>query len=497
MPNESKLERCPFCGAENPQIEQFVESFFVVCKNESCQIRTSLQSKEGAIENWNTRQPPVESLKSRCCNAPPKFDSTGHSSCSKCGQLFVYNDELTRRRNNPRHMKNTTDSQTATAPAVACSDGLGRHWLPIEDAPHDGSSIIGLYDDGDEAAIMWSDRPVCMLGSRCGGYPAGWATDGTDTDYNLPMDTPKAWRPSESPSLHVESKGIEEIAEKLALARFPIHIMPEVELLQKFNREFISKRYLQALTEATQSLQDKVIELADDLIKEGVKIGSQAAEITQLKIHLAGANKGARINAHVNKLVTERNIALQSEIEKLKQEVIEWCDDRQKVNADLHADIERKDEALKESDEFIRFLAIHHNSLSEGQRRDLVRISDNNQKSLAPNTKNEAVKKHCPDCCCGHAWKALGIIEYTGKSIPEHIKLLKADLDIAIALLKQAQETIQGVEIYKQHSGKNYRREWVDVGAWLYQNDVVAILDNKKREEILTAIQQFTKNKSD
>lgn len=68
-------------------------------------------------------------------------------------------------------------------------------WRPMEDAPRDGLSIIGLYDDGQEAAIMWSDRPVCMLGSRCGGYPPGWATDGTDTDRNLPMDPPKVWRP--------------------------------------------------------------------------------------------------------------------------------------------------------------------------------------------------------------------------------------------------------------------------------------------------------------
>lgn len=68
------------------------------------------------------------------------------------------------------------------------------HWLPMEDAPRDGSSIVGLYDDG-EAVIMWSERPVCMLGSRCGGYPAGWATNGDGVDRNLPMDAPKMWRP--------------------------------------------------------------------------------------------------------------------------------------------------------------------------------------------------------------------------------------------------------------------------------------------------------------
>jgi hypothetical protein len=29
--------------------------------------------------------------------------------------------------------------------------------------------------------------------------------------------------------------------------------------------------------------------------------------------------------------------------------------------------------------------------------------------------------RHCADCCCDKSWKALGITEYTGKSIPEHI----------------------------------------------------------------------------
>ena len=66
-------------------------------------------------------------------------------------------------------------------------------WLDMESAPKDGESIIGLYEDG-ESHIFWSERPVCMLGSRCGGFPSGWATDGTETDYNLPMDAPLKWR---------------------------------------------------------------------------------------------------------------------------------------------------------------------------------------------------------------------------------------------------------------------------------------------------------------
>jgi len=64
----------------------------------------------------------------------------------------------------------------------------------IETAPRDGTEIIGIYDNGDEVAIVWSERPVCILGHRAGGFPEGWATSGRDTDGNLPMDEPEYWR---------------------------------------------------------------------------------------------------------------------------------------------------------------------------------------------------------------------------------------------------------------------------------------------------------------
>jgi hypothetical protein len=36
--------------------------------------------------------------------------------------------------------------------------------------------------------------------------------------------------------------------------------------------------------------------------------------------------------------------------------------------------------------------------------------------------------RHCEDCCCAQSWEALGIKEYTGMSIPEHISELKREL---------------------------------------------------------------------
>lgn len=42
--------------------------------------------------------------------------------------------------------------------------------------------------------------------------------------------------------------------------------------------------------------------------------------------------------------------------------------------------------------------------------------------------------KHCVDCCCAKSWKALGISEYTGKHIAEHIEELKRKADLAQSL---------------------------------------------------------------
>ena len=43
------------------------------------------------------------------------------------------------------------------------------------------------------------------------------------------------------------------------------------------------------------------------------------------------------------------------------------------------------------------------------------------------------MENHCRDCCCARSWKALGISKNTGKSIVEHIELLKREI-IALRL---------------------------------------------------------------
>jgi hypothetical protein len=47
---------------------------------------------------------------------------------------------------------------------------------------------------------------------------------------------------------------------------------------------------------------------------------------------------------------------------------------------------------------------------------------------------------HCKDCCCARSWAALGITEYDGKSIPEHISALRSELDALNAKLTELME---------------------------------------------------------
>jgi len=71
-----------------------------------------------------------------------------------------------------------------------------RNWNDnMNEAPRDGE-IEGLHSSGEVSLMFWSDRPVCMLGQRNGGFPEGWATCGPETDYNLPLDADDlvAWR---------------------------------------------------------------------------------------------------------------------------------------------------------------------------------------------------------------------------------------------------------------------------------------------------------------
>lgn len=64
----------------------------------------------------------------------------------------------------------------------------------MPEAPKDGTSIWGLYEDGAEVLILWADKRKCILTSISGGnksFGSGW-----EDDLNhLVMDEPMKWRP--------------------------------------------------------------------------------------------------------------------------------------------------------------------------------------------------------------------------------------------------------------------------------------------------------------
>ena len=63
----------------------------------------------------------------------------------------------------------------------------------MEDAPRDGTEIIGKYGDGEDY-IRWSEERHCMLAGIGGGngyFGPGWE----DTLNRLIVDDPEAWKP--------------------------------------------------------------------------------------------------------------------------------------------------------------------------------------------------------------------------------------------------------------------------------------------------------------
>lgn len=73
-------------------------------------------------------------------------------------------------------------------------------WQTMANAPkHEAIEVHYGKDENeiiDLSVAIWSDQPVCMLGSRNGCFNQGWATAaGYGVDSNLPIDTPNFWRP--------------------------------------------------------------------------------------------------------------------------------------------------------------------------------------------------------------------------------------------------------------------------------------------------------------
>lgn len=60
-----------------------------------------------------------------------------------------------------------------------------------------------------------------------------------------------------------------------------------------------------------------------------------------------------------------------------------------------------------------------HTKTIEALTLEIDRLNALNKPPLTP------ASDHCKDCCCAKAWGALGVSEYDGKSIAEHITELR------------------------------------------------------------------------
>ena len=65
-------------------------------------------------------------------------------------------------------------------------------WKDMEDAPYDGTEIVGLVN-GEEVLVRWAETRQCMLAGIGGGngyYGAGWE----DVYNSLISDDPTMWK---------------------------------------------------------------------------------------------------------------------------------------------------------------------------------------------------------------------------------------------------------------------------------------------------------------
>lgn len=80
---------------------------------------------------------------------------------------------------------------------------MKNEWLDMEDAPRDGTPIIGLVH-GDEVEVRWANERQCMLAGIGGGN--GYFGEGWEDTYNgLISAEPTQWKPTLIKQLEVTS----------------------------------------------------------------------------------------------------------------------------------------------------------------------------------------------------------------------------------------------------------------------------------------------------
>jgi hypothetical protein len=84
-------------------------------------------------------------------------------------------------------------------------------------------------------------------------------------------------------------------------------------------------------------------------------------------------------------------------------------------------------------------------------------ISDDDVKYVRADEIERPRSVHCKDCCCARSWEALGITEYTGRSIPEEIERLQGVLDAALKRCRKTLDDTRGYPIWSMCGGAEKR----------------------------------------
>ena len=75
-------------------------------------------------------------------------------------------------------------------------------------------------------------------------------------------------------------------------------------------------------------------------------------------------------------------------------------------------------------------------------------------------------EEHCKDCCCAQSWKALGITEYAGNSIPEEIEALKARAENAEAEAEYQRKMRKEFQEFAEHQTVELKKAKAEAAKW-------------------------------
>ena len=108
---------------------------------------------------------------------------------------------------------------------------------------------------------------------------------------------------------------------------------------------------------------------------------------------------------------------------------------------------------------------------------ELERVMEYEHDHLTQLCEEQGREAHCMDCCCAQSWNALGITEYTGKNIPEHISGIKSALSQARAEAERLNERLN-------ETPSSFRPDWAGYGQHQKEMDeLLALSPGCRRSE--------------